>query len=313
MLRILFCIIISLIPIKLYASEEDTIVLPLNDWGSQRILTKLVGNKIKQLGYQVEYLPITSTLQLGALRKGVVHLQIELWQSHDDGDYFQAFAKGFIDDLGTHQAFGREDWWYPTYVEQYCPGLPNWQALKDCSAIFASETSQHKGVFYTGPWNYRDADLIRALELNFAIERLENAEQIWRRLQLAYEKKQPIIILNWTPNWLDVRVEGRFIEFPAYEKDCEKDPAWGVNKNMLYDCGNPKVTLIKKAAWPGLKDRWPCIYQLVKKINFTSEMIAQASSLSGPESQFQQVVMDEWLNKFKEENQPWLDHQCTSL
>ncbi len=292
------------------AVEEQAIVLPLNDWPSQRLLSKIVGSKIEQLGYPVEYLSINSINQMGALRKGFVHIQVEVWQTYADGDFIKAVNNGYIEDLGQHSAFGREDWWYPDYVAELCPGLPDWKALKKCAPIFSANKQHDKGTYYTGPWNYRDAELIRALELNFTIERLANADQIWKKLEQAEKSKQAIVLLHWSPNWVDVRIKGHFIEFPDFDKACEQDPAWGVNKKMLYDCGNPKMTLIKKAAWPGVKHKWPCVYQLMKKVNFTTEMLSYASSLYGIEQQTGQQAIDSWLAKYGEQSKDWLNFTC---
>ncbi|PKI14931.1 glycine/betaine ABC transporter substrate-binding protein [Colwellia sp. 12G3] len=284
--------------------------MPLNDWPSQRLLSKIVGAKIEQLGYPVEYLPISSINQIGALRKGFVHIQVEVWQTYDDGEFIKAVNKGYIEDLGLHSAFGREDWWYPEYVEELCPELPSWQALKNCTAIFSDDNHGTKGVYYTGPWNYRDAAMIRSLDINFTIERLADAEQLWQKLYQAEKTKQPIVLLHWSPNWVDVRIKGHFVEFPDYDKACEQDPAWGVNKEMLYDCGNPKVTLIKKAAWPGVKNKWPCVYQLMKKVNFTTEMISYASSLYGIEQKTEQQAIAIWIAKYGEQSKVWLEFSC---
>ena len=309
-MRVLLLILLIFTSTKLYSSADEPIVLPVNHWASQKLLIKIVGNKIEQLGYKVDYLPMNSTLELGALRKGFIHFQVELWQSHDDGPFMKAVSKGYVEDMGLHRAIGREDWWYPSYVKELCPGLPKWQALKKCSAIFSRQGSGSKGVYFTGPWNYRDAELIRALELNFTIERLDNAQQLWQELRAAEKNIKPIILLNWQPNWVDVRIKGDFIEFPDFEKSCEQDPSWGVNKEMTFDCGNPKVTLIKKAAWPGLKNRWPCVYQLLKKVNLTTEMIAEASALNSVDKNNEQQAITAWLAKFSDQSQDWLSFTC---
>lgn len=307
---LLVTVFLFLFLFKSFAFAEDVIVLPLNDWPSQRLLSKIVGAKIEQLGYPVEYLPMSSINQIGALKKGYVHIQIEMWQTYDDGELSKAFNEGGIEDLGLHTAFGREDWWYPEYVGELCPGLPDWQALKKCSAIFSKNGKGTKGVYYTGPWNYRDAALIRALDLNFTIERLDNAEQLVQTLYQAEKNSKAIVLLHWSPSWVDMRIKGRFIEFPEFEKSCEQDPAWGINNAMLYDCGNPKVTLIKKAAWPGVKNKWPCVYQLVKEVDFTNAMIAKASALFGIEQKTEQEAKSIWLAKYGEQNKAWLNFTC---
>jgi len=308
--RVLINTLILFISFEATALVKDPIVLPLNDWPSQRLLSKLVGDKIEQLGYSVEYLPISSTNQLVALRKGFIHIQVETWQTYNDGEFSKAVNKGYIEDLGLHSAFGREDWWYPEYVGRLCPELPDWKALKKCSMLFSDDNHGSKGVYYTGPWNYRDAAMIRSLGLNFTIERLNNAEQLWQMLYQANKSKKPIILLHWSPNWVDVHIKGQFVEFPEFEKACEKDPSWGVNPSMLYDCGNPKITYIKKAAWPGVKKKWPCVYQLIKKVNFTTEMISQASSLLGIEEKSDSQAKGLWLAKYSEQSKEWLNFTC---
>jgi hypothetical protein len=34
-------------------------------------------------------------------------------------------------DAATHDAKTREDWWYPSYVEDVCPGLPDFLVFID--------------------------------------------------------------------------------------------------------------------------------------------------------------------------------------
>jgi glycine betaine/proline transport system substrate-binding protein len=59
-LPLVLVIICSLSTLSSMALKEQAIVLPLNDWPSQRLLSKIVGSKIEQLGYPVEYLSINS-------------------------------------------------------------------------------------------------------------------------------------------------------------------------------------------------------------------------------------------------------------
>ncbi len=217
-MRAFLFVLFFILTFRAHSFVQDPIVLPLNDWPSQRLLSKIVGDKIEQLGYPVEYLPISSTNQMVALRKGFIHIQVETWQTYGDGEFSKAVSEGYIEDLGLHTAFGREDWWYPDYVEKLCPGLPDWRALKKCSELFSDDKHGSKGVYYTGPWNYRDAAMIRSLGLNFTIERLENAEQLWQTLYQADKDKRAIILLHWSPNWVDTRVKGQFVDFPEFEK-----------------------------------------------------------------------------------------------
>ena len=92
--------------------------------------------------------------------------------------------------------------------------------------------------------------------------------------------QQPIIILNWSPNWTDARIPGEFIRFPTYHPSCESDPGWGVNPSKAYDCGNKKNAWIKKYAWPKLEQQLPCVYQFIAQIDLSNEMISEAAALA---------------------------------
>ena len=290
--------------------EGMQVVIPLNNWSSQRVLSIVTGNLIEQMGEQVRYQNINASDQWGALRKGIIHLQVEVWQPSMAKAFTEMVNNHFIVDLGSHSAVVIEDWWYPEYVEKQCPDLPNWQALNNCANLFASEENPLQGIYYSGPWNYSDADLIRALDLNFTIKRLANDKSLWRQLQSAMAQQQAIIMLNWSPNWTDIRVPGKFVEFPKYAAACELDPSWGLNKNLAKDCGNPANGWLKKAAWTGLEKTWPCIYQLMKRVNFTNEMIAEASALVIADGLSEEKAAQLWMKKYQKSTAAWLDFTC---
>lgn len=297
---------------------KDALVLPLNEWSSQRVLTRVIGNLAHELDVDVKYQQINSDDQWGAMRLGIVHLQIEVWGASIKPIFHTLITKKQLLDMGLHTAQVREEWWYPEYVETLCPGLPDWQALNRCSNLFAvkdetqtvGKNAAKKGVYYIGPWEYEDAALIRALKLNFVIRRLPDGESLWKKLRLATAQNRPIVLLNWTPNWSDVRSKGKFIEFPPFTPQCESKPEWGLNPELTMDCGNPKSGWLKKAAWPGLKKRWPCIYQLLKNINLTNEMIAEAAALVVNDGLNESQAALLWQYKYQQDINHWLNFTC---
>ncbi|MGK2231117.1 ABC transporter substrate-binding protein [Pseudoalteromonas sp. MMG005] len=291
-------------------SRPDKVIIPLNNWSSQRVLSHVVGKLIQRLGVEVKYQNIAATDQWGALRKGIVHLQIEVWQQSMSKEFNDMINNNYIIDLGTHSAVAREEWWYPEYVEKDCPELPQWTGLKKCALLFSSRTMMNKGVFYTGPWDYNDADLIRALNLNFSIKRLSSAKALWQKLRSAIADQRPIMILNWTPNWTSVRIKGQFVEFPQYTPECESVPSWGINKNIAKDCGNIKEGWLKKAAWTGLKETWPCVYSLMENIDLNNAMISDASALVVIDGYSEEEAANIWIDKYSQTIIPWLDIQC---
>ncbi|ALU44504.1 glycine/betaine ABC transporter substrate-binding protein [Pseudoalteromonas rubra] len=303
--------IICLLPGPALAMNKSSeIVIPLNNWASQRVLSHAVGDIIKRYGFAVSYRDMPARDQWGAMQKGLIHFQIEVWQQSTAGSFYRMLDNQHIVDLGMHDAMAREEWWYPEYVAALCPGLPHWKALNTCAPLFSARPGEAKGTFYTIDWDYQDADLIRALGLNFTIERLSNEAELWQKLEQASDRNQPIVLINWTPNWTDFYRPGQFVEFPAYEKACETEASWGINRNLVNDCGNPQQGWLRKAGWPGLEQTYPCIYNLLKKVNFSQNMIADASAMSIVEGHTEVQAAQLWQTKYAPEITRWLDPAC---
>ncbi len=288
----------------------NKVVIPTNNWSSQRVLSNVVGQLIENLDVPVEYVNISADRQWGALKRGVIHFQIEVWEPSMGQEFNKLVANGDIIDLGTHEAKVIEDWWYPKYVEDLCPELPQWQALKKCRALFKGSKTTDKGIYFGGPWNYGDADIIRALGLEFSIERLPDDSALWEELTRAIKQKRPILMLNWSPNWTDHYIDGEFVNFPLYTEQCEKIPEWGLNKKLVKDCGNRRGGWLKKAATPDLKQKFPCVYNLIKNISFTNRMITDAASLAVVEKLSDQAAAIEWSKKYAKNIKKWSLLEC---
>ena len=286
------------------------ITIPLNEWSSQRVLSKAMGHIISSAGNSVDYVNISVDSQWGAFKRGAIDFQLEVWEPAMKYHFEQLLSQGDIVDLGTHQATVIEDWWYPNYVEKFCPSLPAWQALNQCVALFKKELSDTKGIYYGGPWDYGDADVIRALGINFTIHRLPDGLALWEQLSRSMAMEKPIILLNWSPNWTDKYAQGKFIEFPAYEEECETNPSWGLNKNYVKDCGNRKGGWLKKAATKNFQQNFPCAYQFIKQVNFTKEMIIEASALLVVEKLTEEQAAQSWINRYRDEINSWQANTC---
>jgi glycine betaine/proline transport system substrate-binding protein len=286
--------------------QLEKVVIPLNKWASQRVLSTVVGQLIEKLNTPIEYLEIGSDRQWGALKRGIIHFQIEVWEPSMKEEFDKHLANGDIIDLGTHQAKVIEDWWYPKYVEALCPELPHWEALNSCRALFTGRSTMNKGVYFAGPWDYGDADIIRALKLKYTIERLPNEFALWNKLKNSIETNHPVIILNWSPNWTDNYIEGSFVDFPQYTEQCESSPEWGLNKKLTKDCGNRRNGWLKKAGSLSLKQDFPRVYDLIKNISFTHEMVALASSLSVVEGLSDKEAALVWSKKYAKDINKWL-------
>ena len=290
-------------------SWSEPIKIITNNWSSQIVLSHVMGELFKKQGYNVEYLESSIADQWGALSYGVAHVQVEVWEGTMATEFDRLVKAGRILDMGLHNAKTREEWWYPEYVEAHCPGLPDWKALKKCAAYF-SQNNSNKGLYLSGPWEKPDEARIRALQIDFEVKMLASGDQLNEALKAAVKDKQPIVLFNWTPNWVESRIKGKFVEFPDYAPECETDPSWGVNKDFLCDCGNPKGGWLKKAAWSGMTTQWPCASKLLKSFTLNSQQIASAAALVDIDELSHAAAAQAWLAQYQTLWQGWIDESC---
>jgi len=290
--------------------SNEPIRIITNNWSSQIVLANVLGEIYSQHGYEIEYVELTSLDQWGRLHRGHEHVQVEVWEGTMKEDFERVSKYGNILDAGNHDAKTREDWWYPSYVEKTCPGLPDWHALKKCADQFARPGSLGSGQYVAGPWEKPDAARIRALDLNFIAVPVEKGDELWVELDKAYKKQVPIVLFNWSPNWIESRYEGKFIEFPKHEAPCETDPKWGINKSKTHDCGNPKNGWLKKVAWKGMEDRWPCALRILRDMNLNNTMISEVAALVDADGKSHHEAALIWLQNNKSIWKNWGAEVC---
>ena len=178
--------------------SSDPIIIPTHNWSSQIVMSHVVGQLFEKIGCNVEYTSTDSQAVYEAVRIGDATIELEVWEGSFATSFNAALDKGGILDAGTHDAVTREEWWYPTYVEEHCPGLPDWEALAACSEMFARADSGGKGVYVDGPVEWlHDPARIDALGMSFIQINVGSAAALWAELEAAAKQNKPIVMFNW--------------------------------------------------------------------------------------------------------------------
>lgn len=292
----------------LAAESSDPIRIVQNNWTSQLVLSNVAGKLLEQMGYTVEYKPSDTQLQFTAMANSDMDFQVEVWEGSMAESFDKALADGLVD-LGAHDAVTREDWWYPAYVEEVCPGLPDWKALDACAEKFAIAETKPKGRFVGPPadWGKHYSERIQALKMNFTEVSVGQAATLWAELQAAVDRKEPVVLFNWTPNFIEAKFPGNFVDFPDYDPACLTDPSWGMNPDSVYDCGAPKSGYLKKAGSPMLMEKWPGAAAMLKKMNFSNAQIAAAAAMVDVEGLSPEEAADKWIAENEATWKAWLN------
>ncbi len=286
------------------------IIIIDNNWSSQRVISRIASQLLESAGYATELLEMDTQSQFEAIGEGDAHLQMEIWEASMHASFTKQIDAGLMVDAGSHDATTREDWWYPDYVEEICPGLPDYKALNSCSARLATAETAPNARYLAGPaeWHPEDPERIKALGLNVTIVNADSIDSLFASLTAAVAERQPIVLFNWAPSWVGATYPGKFIEFPRRDAEnrCASDPEWGVNPLMTNDCGGVVSSYLKKGLWAGFEDTYPCAYQLIANMNFSSSMLEKTAALVDVDGLSHDEAAARWLKNNDSVAAQWL-------
>jgi len=254
------------------ADSSDPLKLTLHDWSGQLITTTLMGEVLKKAGNNVEYVQADYIAQFAGLKTGDLHLAMEIWETTGREALDEAVGTGKVVNLGETGMDAIEEWWYPTYMEERCPGLPDWKALNECASEFSTAETAPMGRYLGGPvtWGGFDDERVEALGMDFEVVHAGTDAALFAELEAAYQRKDPIVLWVYAPHWAPSKYDGKFVQFPPYSKECYSDPAVGINPKAAYDCGKPTGP-IWKAGWSGLAEKWPNAAKTIKNFSISND------------------------------------------
>ena len=295
-----------------YAAGEsqDPIKITLNDWTGQFITSHIMGEVLKKAGFNVDFVQADYLAQFAGLKTGDLTLAMEIWATTGQEALDEAVAGGKVENLGETGMLAKEEWWFPEYMKEKCPGLPDWKALKEpaCVEAFSVPETAPKGRYLGGPvtWGGFDEERVEALGLDFEVVHAGTDAAMFAELDSAYQRKAPVMLWIYSPHWAPAKYKGEWVEFPKYEPACYTDPAWGDNKDATHDCGKPSGP-IWKAGWSGIKDKWPGAYKAIKAFNLSSdEMNAMVAQVDLDGKKVDDVVAD-WMTKNEDRWKKWVE------
>lgn len=293
------CVSAALSSAPAWAQESaDPIKLTLHDWTGQLITTEIMGEVLKKAGYSVEYVQADYLAQFAGLQNGDLHVAMEMWETTGRDAMDAATATGKVEVFGETGMLAKEEWWYPEYMKEKCPGLPNWEALKDekCAEAFSIPETAPKGRYLGGPvtWGGFDDERVEALGLPFEVIHAGTDAALFAELESAYQRKAPILLWIYAPHWAPAKYKGEWVEFPKYSKECYNDPAVGVNPDATHDCGKP-FGPIWKVGWAGVKDKWPGAHKAIKAFNLNNDEMGAMITKVDLEGKKVNEVVAEWM------------------
>ncbi len=286
----------------------ETIKLAINEWTGQHVTTHLAGEMLKAAGYDVKYVTAGYMNMYQAMSDGELHAAVEIWSSNVPDEYAKQLEAGGIVEVGDLGLDAKEGIAYPAHVADLCPGLPAWEALKDCAMTFATAETLPQGrlVDYPADWGTPGADRMTGLDLPFKAIPAGSEGALIAELRASTEKKTPLLITFWQPHWAMSAYDVKFIDLPVGEDACFDDPSWGPNPNATSDC-DFAPTWVFKATWSGFADKWPAAAEILT--NLTMD-VADQQPLMGKidvEGQSVEETVAAWMAANEDKWKPVVD------
>lgn len=287
--------------------SADPIKIGVHDWTGNLITTGIAKAVLEKAGYKVSLVQSEYMGMWPGLESGDIDLAVEVWSTSASDLMNASVATGKTINLGETGLTGLDRWWYPKYVEEKCPGLPDYKALNDCAELFSTPLTSPKGRILLLPaaWGGFDDERIEALGMNFDIVRAGSEASLYAEVKAAVERKEPILAWLYEPHWAPLRFEGNWVQMPKYEEACYKDPAWGVNPDKAYDCEKPSGP-IWKVAWSNMKDKWPDAVTIVSALQLTNEELGDMIGAIDLDGKKMDDVVAKWMADNTDRWQSWL-------
>ena len=90
--------------------SKDPIKLTIHDWTGQYLTTHIMGEVLKQAGYNIEYVQADYIAQFAGLESGDLHIAMEMWETTGKQAMDASLATGKTVDLGETGMDAKEEW-----------------------------------------------------------------------------------------------------------------------------------------------------------------------------------------------------------
>ena len=248
--------------------STDPIRIAVNEWTGQVLSANISAAVLKKMGYNVELVIAGALPQLAAIAEGDLDLNPEIWDNSVTDAYTNGLASGDLVLAGALGLEPREGWVYPPYMEELCPGLPDYKALYDCAQAFGTAETFPNGrvVGYPADWGTRSQDLVAAIGVPFNVVPGGSEGAMVAELKGAIAAKEPILMMFWQPHWLFAELDLNWVEWNQPDSICVE----GAGQTKETACGFAQAQALKLEGRQ-FADKWPGAAAMMAKFTITNE------------------------------------------
>ena len=329
---LLFAAPVVLAPAAHGAGER--IVLGELTWDGSRAVTHVLKRILAQdLGLRVEVIQAESAVIFAAMDKGknAIDVYTDLWMPNQSEKWAKYIARGSRESVLVNEKPypGRQGLFIPGYIQDK-HGIHSVSDLADPKiAKLFDYDGDGRGDYWPGVpgWNSTNVELVKAQSYGYAEyfkPYIVSDAALKAKLKKDYRRKNGILFVYWTPEWIHTAYDLRLLEEPPFDgfamASKKEDPRY--NPKGCWSMIQPKEDedwLAKsrvRCAWPtakiyvayakSLEVRVPRAARFLKKVAFDPEAVSTWILEIGKNKRDPDEVAREWIEKNRETVREWL-------
>ncbi|MCG5219095.1 ABC transporter substrate-binding protein [Streptosporangium sp. KLBMP 9127] len=201
--------------------------IALNPWVGYESAAAVLAYLLEhELGYEVERTEMTEAEAWKGFESGTVDVIVENWgREAEKREYIE--EKKVAVSAGTNGNKGTIGWYVPQWMVRKYPDITDWRNLNKYAHLFRTDKSGDKGQVLDGDKSYvtNDEALIDNLDLNYKVVYAGGEDALIDAARNATERKEPLLMYFYQPQWLFTQVELAKVNLPPYVIGCDADPA----------------------------------------------------------------------------------------
>ncbi|NGO56282.1 glycine betaine ABC transporter substrate-binding protein, partial [Allomesorhizobium camelthorni] len=191
----------------------------------------------------------------------------------------------------------QEGWLYPKFMEQVCPGLPDWTALMkpECVQALSTPDTAPNGRFldYPAEWASRAPTIIADNSMPYTAVPSGSEGALVAELEAAEAAKTPLLMMFWGPHYALAENEVGWVKMPPCKEQTSEH------------CITPPDVV--KIVWSGFGAKWPAAYAFLKAFKVNAQDQQKMMLAVDKKGLDLDAVVKEWVDSHQSTWQPWID------
>lgn len=254
-------------------ATKGTVNLSYVEWDTEVASTHVIGEVLKDMGYQVNLTPLDNAIMWESVAKGETDGMVAAWLPNTHKAQYAQY-KDQIDDLGVNLEGAKLGLVVPDYMDVNSIEDLTDQANKTITGI-------EPGAGVVNAAEKAVSDYPNLADWNVATS---SSGAMTVSLGQAIKNKQPIVITGWSPHWMFAKYGLKYLE----------DPKGSMGQ----------AESIHTIARQGLKDDQPEVYNVLKNFHWTKDDM-ESVMLAINEGQDPTDAAKDWIADHPEQVAEW--------